>query len=734
MNAKKSNRYIAGIIFILSLIGLFLVVENDSVSTETSHKLSFVDKSNAWTREHYFKSSDSDFYIKPWDNSRGFLSLVAPYTYTTIIKLKNTSRYCASSNKTDGEVHIRISSLFHSTSHLLENENPVKVKINSLIGEKSSISIKGKTNACQRIAIHLSSKKLHRLAFIAYLATISFIISIIGLIIYRSGWYGLGIVGAGAIILTVYVEHSASPISYKEILGIIAFSAFPIFVAIWILSISINFKKKWLPYLSYTFIYLVIVIYLLPSIVELMQLITEDGKMDYDDWVSIIQSTPEEALEYLINFYDKKYIFITITAFVIGFSITKWRSPFKTSSTSPVIPFALGLAAAFILFYSPTTVEAYAKPVKIIKKYNKELSRYKRHLKHRRISLVNNGKSETTFRKKERGETYLVVIGESLNKNHMSLYGYNRDTNPKLRKISDELYIHQHAFSNHVRTMQVLKLALTSANQHNQDKYHGSPSIIDAANSAGFDTYWISNQRELGYSDTPITMLSSAAKHQHRIAEGYAFNHSNKTDEALLPYVKNALDKNTNRNKLIFLHLIGNHSNYCARYSKKYKVYTKKSAYRSKFEKPTSTEKIKRNLDCYDNSVLFNDHIISHLIDTLNSAGEITGLLYFSDHGENLVPGKGHRANNFRHDMTEIPLLFWFSSGYKAMYSEKMKILARNLNRPFSNGFIYDTLLDMISIETSEKSSSGSLFSKHYIPHDYIMFRKYSYLYRSRDF
>ena len=57
-------------------------------------------------------------------------------------------------------------------------------------------------------------------------------------------------------------------------------------------------------------------------------------------------------------------------------------------------------------------------------------------------------------------ELYVFVIGESTNRNHMQIYGYNRETNPKLTALQDELTIFKDVISSHAYTIASLTRAL----------------------------------------------------------------------------------------------------------------------------------------------------------------------------------------------------------------------------------------------------------------------------------
>ena len=49
--------------------------------------------------------------------------------------------------------------------------------------------------------------------------------------------------------------------------------------------------------------------------------------------------------------------------------------------------------------------------------------------------------------------TYVFIVGESANRNHLSLYGYKRNTTPKLEAMRDELVVFEDVISPDTHTI-----------------------------------------------------------------------------------------------------------------------------------------------------------------------------------------------------------------------------------------------------------------------------------------
>ncbi|HIU63726.1 MAG TPA: sulfatase-like hydrolase/transferase, partial [Candidatus Avacidaminococcus intestinavium] len=67
-------------------------------------------------------------------------------------------------------------------------------------------------------------------------------------------------------------------------------------------------------------------------------------------------------------------------------------------------------------------------------------------------------------------QNYVLVIGESQSRDHLSAYGYARQTTPWLneKKQDDDFILFKNAYSCHVMTAYVMAKVLTESNQYNQ--------------------------------------------------------------------------------------------------------------------------------------------------------------------------------------------------------------------------------------------------------------------------
>lgn len=302
----------------------------------------------------------------------------------------------------------------------------------------------------------------------------------------------------------------------------------------------------------------------------------------------------------------------------------------------------------------------------------------------------------------------VVIIGESTSRTHMGLYGYWRNTNPRLTSLKDELLVGKDVITPHVHTILALENILTFTSLDNK-KPQQNASVIQLANEAGYETYWISNQRPVGINETTSTLIGSAAAHKKYLSTN-DYNRQS-YDGVLLPELKKVLSDTSTKPKLIFLHLIGTHLGYDKRYPAAFDKF--KDRPKTKFPKAKAYQLINQ----YDNAVLYNDFIVDQIIEDVKAQKENSFVVYFSDHGDEVyetLDMAGHNEYYGSGAMFEIPFIVWTSQKYKAnssWWSQKETIG----NRPYLlDDFIY-SFADLMKVEFKGNQPAKSIFSSSFV-------------------
>ena len=448
-------------------------------------------------------------------------------------------------------------------------------------------------------------------------------------------------------------------------------------------------------FVMYGVLYVIFLIYIL-------YFFNFNESVNQDILYAIFQSNSHEASAYLGDFVEKKYLFMFLSSVLAMGIIFRWQYKSQTKEID-LIQLLLYLAifsslwmfkfeSLSILSYTEGKAERYAEELKIFTKLKDK---------------IKTGAITFDAKKKEKDETYVVILGESLNKHHMGLYGYFRETTPELNALykTGEILKFTNTYANYINTINVWSQGLTQANQYNGKSFYTSLNVLNVLKKASVESYWITNQALYGGWDNMISVIAHQADYvissNHSIGKTI---HTEVYDEVLIQKVKKVLSQKSTKTRVIFVHLMGNHSNYSNRYPEAFRYFK----YRDR-------EYITTKINEYDNSVLYNDFIVSSLIREVQKQEGVRAVIYMPDHAEDVIHDKGHHSGKrFTFDMVQIPFLCWFSKEYQMRYPQTYNVLKSNQKRLFSNDMFYDTLLGLVHVDTSKMKAKYDLSSKSY--------------------
>lgn len=302
-------------------------------------------------------------------------------------------------------------------------------------------------------------------------------------------------------------------------------------------------------------------------------------------------------------------------------------------------------------------------------------------------------------------ELYVLVIGESTTRHHMGLYNYYRNNTPLLGAKKAELDVYGNVISPHTTTIESLEKVLTMANfEHPEGAKDGS--LLQLMNKAGFKTYWISNQNPLGTYETLVTALSKAALKSHFTSTS-SWEFASPYDERLLIPLKQVLTEKEGK-QFVVIHLMGTHGSYNNRYPAAFKQF------QSKPVTPFQHERAFKDINDYDNAVLYNDYVMNNLIELVKKQNKKSWVLYFSDHGEDVyetINTAEHSRENRTKSMYDIPFLIWRSDKYKQQDSTHVY----QTNRSYTTDDLIYTLADMSHVHFAEFDSTKSLVHPSFV-------------------
>ena len=258
-------------------------------------------------------------------------------------------------------------------------------------------------------------------------------------------------------------------------------------------------------------------------------------------------------------------------------------------------------------------------------------------------------------------------------------------------------------------TINVVLTILSESNLEENVPLNKSVDAFDIFHSAGFKTFWLSNQSPVGIWDNIVTVFAKKADHCDfvNLVSNSSFESTLNTsyDEKLFtPFQKSLNDSSDN--KLIVLHLMGNHSKY-------------KKRYPSSYDKLKGKGDHEETIATYDNSVLYNDFIVDSLIKMIEKkVSESISFIYLSDHGENVYDEDNKVGHDFVNVLpkshVEIPFIVWLSNKYRRTNPEKLKSIKNNKDAPFVTDNLFHCLMDLSNIKSPYLKPEKSIFNKYF--------------------
>ncbi len=473
----------------------------------------------------------------------------------------------------------------------------------------------------------------------------------------------------------------------------------------------------WIPILTIPFVLLqkrflyklTLSLLFITGLIEISHWVILKGPITITSFLVISNTNLQES----IGFIDLKatYGLLILVPYLILFIFSlRSKVAYSKSRIKPYIVGIVFLVSTIFIFENAIHGRLIRKGspqiVKVAVTFIKEINLYKEAMQDVVPRVVEASSSHINKK-----ETFVLIIGESCNRNHMSLYGYSRKTNLRLEKNSN-IIVYNDVVSPYSNTLNSVLSMLSQSNLENKNELK-NVDILDVFHSAGFKTYWISNQSPIGIWDNMITVFSNKSDYSKFVNTSsnssfeaiYTTSYDSKLFSPFISVIEEDVKK-----KFIVLHLMGSHSKYSKRYPSDYNFFK-------------GSEKKSSTIAEYDNSVLYNDFIVDSLFDILltfdsQQQNSINYAVYLSDHGENVYDEFDKVGHDFSKELpkanVEVPFLVWLSPNFINLESEKSAIIMSNSNKPYVSDDLFHSIIDFAGIQSSYLIEERSVFNVRY--------------------
>ncbi|MDC9714942.1 MAG: phosphoethanolamine transferase [Gammaproteobacteria bacterium] len=292
----------------------------------------------------------------------------------------------------------------------------------------------------------------------------------------------------------------------------------------------------------------------------------------------------------------------------------------------------------------------------------------------------------------------VYIIGESLTLSQMGIYGYERNTTPKLAQLEADkkLIKYNNALSIGTHTRLSVPYMLVGIEGIDpQGRIYQTPSVFNYAKARGYATAFISAQdtrwghikdlfvdRDVDYFWHGVTMYKNASVHK-------GADDMRVLNEIALPYIDSVSKKKSPF--FLVLQMDGSHYPYTTHSARKHKKFL-----------PEDTP---NSINAYDNTVVKTDDYLAIVINKMRKQYPDSWVFYSTDHGQGLG-GKAGKFNQDPHLNTiHNPLLV---SAPKSQYHALM----RNQDLPVSQADIVPSILAIIGMKPHTNINGKSLLDK----------------------
>ena len=323
----------------------------------------------------------------------------------------------------------------------------------------------------------------------------------------------------------------------------------------------------------------------------------------------------------------------------------------------------------------------------------------------------------------------VLIIGESYNRHHAQLYGYDKATTPRqmARSKRGDLVAYQDVVAPWNLTSFVFKLLFSLYTVGDQGEWCDYPLFPEVFRQAGYHVTFLTNQ-----------FLPQAKEAVYDFSGGFFLNNPTLSkamfdtrndklwyyDEGMLKEwddirgrTKEEGEKmSSKQGELTIVHLKGQHLDYRTR-SPKDRWHFKRDDY----DRPDLRSGEIQRVAYYDNAILYNDSIVDQLIQRVEKEKAV--VIYVPDHGEECYGpgvhfcGRMHSTEityRLAHEEFDIPFWIWCSRSFRTDHPELYETIVKAKNRRYMTDALPFLLMHLAGISSKDYRPELDILSTEY--------------------
>lgn len=315
----------------------------------------------------------------------------------------------------------------------------------------------------------------------------------------------------------------------------------------------------------------------------------------------------------------------------------------------------------------------------------------------------------------------VLVIGESYNKHHSSVYGYRLPTAQLQQKRKDDgqLFLFTDAVTPWNITSNVFLNMFSLWECSSENPITDYPLFPYLFRKSGYDVTFFTNQyilkglRRGSTSQTGHFFLSDRELSKSLFT--YRNDKPANFDLELIDQVVSYKNKKSQDYSLDIIHLIGQHFDYSSRYPSSEAFFTVQD-----YSGMPISDDAKQIVMHYDNATRYNDIVMDRLLSLYENEDAV--VIYLSDHGEEVYDDMDFHGRLFQDPTAvqaknefEVPMWIWCSDTYRANHPDVVDAICESTDKPFLTDGIPQMLIWLAGIDCRWTDDSKNILSPEYI-------------------
>ena len=310
----------------------------------------------------------------------------------------------------------------------------------------------------------------------------------------------------------------------------------------------------------------------------------------------------------------------------------------------------------------------------------------------------------------DKREIHVLAIGESMRFDKLSLNGYNRKTTPLLDNTNNLISFNNY-YSTACLTMFSVPQIVTRATPLDYELNYKEKGIVQAFKDVGFKTYVIVAGGNLLSYEKYLTQGTDSLI----ILPNRMLGAEEVSGDRDIVVKMDSLIKSSDDNIFFIVEFKGNHHPY-TNYESNYDIW------KPNFKTSANVKSDSLYINAYDNSMLYQDWILSGIINKIEEQNIASTFTFVSDHGENITSTGGGHGGDCSPIKTEyhVPFLFWYSDTYAYNFPKKVELAKSRKEVRLNADNIFYSVCDVagINLDSTYSHTDYSIFSEDFEEHE----------------